>query len=122
MYYSPRRAVHAEATPPTLFGGFALLREVLLRERISLVHAHQAFSAIAHEAILHARTMGYRVGRRREPPERQHHREQLLPRWRRCSARRHTLAGLSGHDTPLRRHFPRRRQPLAQGRAGRHVS
>lgn len=35
--------------------------QVLLRERITLVHAHQAFSAIAHEAILHARTMGYKV-------------------------------------------------------------
>ncbi len=54
--------MYCEATPPTLFGGFGLLREVLLRERISLVHAHQAFSAIAHEALLHARTMGYKVG------------------------------------------------------------
>lgn len=61
VYHAPRQPVHAEATPPTLFGGFALLREVLLRERITLVHAHQAFSAIAHEAILHARTMGYKV-------------------------------------------------------------
>jgi phosphatidylinositol N-acetylglucosaminyltransferase subunit A len=63
VYYAPRRPVYAEATPPTLFGGFALLREVLLRERITLLHAHQAFSAIAHEAILHARTMGCKVGR-----------------------------------------------------------
>ena len=51
-----------QATPPTIFGGFALLRAVLLRESISLVHAHGAFSAIAHEAIIHARTMGYKVG------------------------------------------------------------
>lgn len=64
MYYAPRRPVYAEATPPTLFGGFALLREVVLRERITLLHAHQAFSAIAHEALLHARTMGCRVGLR----------------------------------------------------------
>jgi phosphatidylinositol N-acetylglucosaminyltransferase subunit A len=62
VYYAPRRPVYSEATPPTLFGGFALLREVLLRERITLLHAHQAFSAIAHEAILHARTMGCKVG------------------------------------------------------------
>ncbi len=51
-----------QATPPTIFGGFALLRAVLLRERIGLVHAHGAFSAVAHEAIIHARTMGYQVG------------------------------------------------------------
>jgi phosphatidylinositol glycan class A protein len=50
-----------QATPPTLFGSFALLRTVLLRERISLIHAHGAFSAIAHEAIIHARTMGYKA-------------------------------------------------------------
>lgn len=30
VYYAPRRPVHAEATPPTLFGSFALLREVPL--------------------------------------------------------------------------------------------
>ena len=46
-------------TLPTLFGGFALLRCVLLRERIDLVHAHQAFSTLGHEALMHARTMGY---------------------------------------------------------------
>lgn len=50
-------------TPPTIFGGFRLLRAVLLRERITLVHTHQAFSAIAHEAIIHGRTMGYKVRR-----------------------------------------------------------
>ena len=61
MYYAPRRPVYAEATPPTLFAGFALLREVVLRERITLLHAHQAFSAVAHEALLHARTMGCKV-------------------------------------------------------------
>ena len=63
VYGRASDAPHAppQATPPTIFGGFALLRAVLLRERISLVHAHGAFSAIAHEAIIHARTMGYKV-------------------------------------------------------------
>lgn len=46
---------------PTIFGTCSLLRSVLLRERITLVHAHQALSTMAHEATLHARTLGYRV-------------------------------------------------------------
>ncbi len=61
VYHAPRRAVQAQATAPSLWGAFALLRCVLLRERITLVHGHQAFSAMAHEALLHARTLGYKV-------------------------------------------------------------
>ena len=53
--------MYAEVTFPTIFGAFSILRCVLLREHISLVHAHQAFSTMANEAILHARTMGYKV-------------------------------------------------------------
>ena len=61
MYYAPRRTVYLQVTLPTVFGLMRLLRCILLRERITLVHAHQAFSPMAHEAILHARTMGCRV-------------------------------------------------------------
>lgn len=106
VYYAPRLAFTQAVTLPTLFGGFRLLRCILLRERINLVHGHQvgcacvpgtqsvamhlrshclmqvgrqavvallgvhpcqsslpwqAFSTMAHEAIMHARTMGYRV-------------------------------------------------------------
>ena len=34
-----------------------MLRSILIRESINLVHAHQALSAIGLEALLHARTM-----------------------------------------------------------------
>ncbi|KAL4443031.1 hypothetical protein ABPG77_008522 [Micractinium sp. CCAP 211/92] len=61
VYYAPRLAFTQAVTLPTLFGSFRLLRNILLRERITLVHAHQAFSTMAHEAIMHARTMGYPV-------------------------------------------------------------
>jgi hypothetical protein len=59
VYYAPRLPFTQAVTLPTLFGGFRLLRAVMLRERINLVHGHQAFSTMAHEAIMHARTMGY---------------------------------------------------------------
>ena len=61
VYYAPRQPVYCQVTLPTIFGGFRLLRIILIRERITLVHAHQAFSVMGHEAILHARTMGYKV-------------------------------------------------------------
>ena len=61
VYYAPRQPVYCQVTLPTIFGGFRLLRVILIREGITLVHAHQAFSVMAHEAILHARTMGYKV-------------------------------------------------------------
>ncbi|KAK6936079.1 Glycosyl transferase, family 1, partial [Dillenia turbinata] len=34
---------------------------ILIRENISLVHGHQAFSTLCHEALMHTHTMGYMV-------------------------------------------------------------
>ncbi|GAB4820808.1 hypothetical protein N2152v2_007854 [Parachlorella kessleri] len=61
VYYAPRLAFFRSVTFPTVFGAFSLLRDILITEGITLVHAHQAFSTMAHEAVLHARTLGYRV-------------------------------------------------------------
>lgn len=58
VYYAPRRPIHAQSTLPTVAGNLRLLRAILARERITLVHAHQAFSALGLEALIHARTMG----------------------------------------------------------------
>lgn len=60
MYYAPRTPVYNGATCPDIFGNFKLLRLVLLRERVTVLHAHQAFSVMGHEAVFHARTMGYK--------------------------------------------------------------
>ena len=61
VYYVPRLPFTQSDTFPTIFGAFPALRRVILAERISLLHAHQAFSTMAHEAVLHARTMGLRT-------------------------------------------------------------
>lgn len=61
VLYVPRLPVYQQATLPTIFGGFPMLRRILIAERIDLVHAHQAFSTLGHESLLHARTMGYPV-------------------------------------------------------------
>jgi phosphatidylinositol glycan class A protein len=60
VYYAPRVPVYNGATCPDIFGNFKLLRLILLRERITIVHAHQTFSVMGHEAVFNARTMGYK--------------------------------------------------------------
>ncbi|PKU70078.1 phosphatidylinositol glycan, class A [Dendrobium catenatum] len=48
-------------TLPTFYGTLPIIRTILIRERISVVHGHQAFSTLCHEALMHARTMGYKA-------------------------------------------------------------
>ena len=60
VYYAFRTPVYNGATCPDIFGTFRLLRLILLRERVTVVHAHQTFSVMGHEAVCHARTMGYK--------------------------------------------------------------
>jgi hypothetical protein len=42
-----------------------MLRVIMLRERATIVHAHQAFSTLGLEACFHAKTMGYKVAQKR---------------------------------------------------------
>ena len=53
--------VYDQVVFPTLYGFFPILRNILIREQIQIVHGHQAFSSMAHEAILHAKTMGLKA-------------------------------------------------------------
>jgi phosphatidylinositol glycan class A protein len=46
---------------PTVFSFFPIFRQIMLRERIQIVHGHASLSSLCHEAILHARTMGLRT-------------------------------------------------------------
>lgn len=47
-----------ECTIPNYLLFFPAFFEIVKRERVQIVHAHQAFSCMAHEALMHARTMG----------------------------------------------------------------
>lgn len=38
-----------------------LFRNILIREKVQIVHGHQSSSPLAHECILYARTMGYKA-------------------------------------------------------------
>lgn len=61
VYYVPLHVLVRQDTLPNFFGLLPLLRTILVRENIQLVHAHQALSSMAHEGIFHAKNMGLKA-------------------------------------------------------------
>lgn len=61
VYYVPFYVVYRESSFPTVFSFFPILRQILVREDIDIVHGHGSLSSFCHEAILHGRTMGLRT-------------------------------------------------------------
>ncbi|KAK0553789.1 Phosphatidylinositol N-acetylglucosaminyltransferase GPI3 subunit [Tilletia horrida] len=61
VYYVPYAVLARQDTLPNFFSLLPLLRQIFIRERIELVHSHQALSSMGHEGILHARSMGIRA-------------------------------------------------------------
>lgn len=58
VYYLPLQVMYNQSTATTCLHSLPLLRCVFVRERITVVHAHSSFSAMAHDALFHAKTMG----------------------------------------------------------------
>ncbi|KAJ3672973.1 hypothetical protein LUZ60_006347 [Juncus effusus] len=61
VYHVPIRPFLMQNILPTFFLTLPITRGILLREKITVIHGHQAFSTLCHESLLHGRTMGYRV-------------------------------------------------------------
>ncbi|KAN0064660.1 Phosphatidylinositol N-acetylglucosaminyltransferase GPI3 subunit [Thecaphora frezii] len=61
VYYVPYGVIARQDTLPNFFSLFPMLRSILVRERVEIVHGHQALSSMAHEGILHARTLGLKT-------------------------------------------------------------
>jgi phosphatidylinositol N-acetylglucosaminyltransferase subunit A len=61
VYHLPRLPMYNSTTFPNVFGAFHALRDICAREGVQVVHAHQAFSTLAYEAVLWARTLGLRA-------------------------------------------------------------
>lgn len=61
VYYLPFPAFYNQCILPTIFITFPLVRNIFVREQITIVHGHSAFSTLAHEAMFHARTMGLKT-------------------------------------------------------------
>lgn len=58
VYHLPLQVMYNQSTATTCFHSLPLLRCVFVREGITVVHAHSSFSAMAHDALFHAKTMG----------------------------------------------------------------
>lgn len=52
VYYLPIKVFYNQCVLPTMICNIALIRYILLREQIEIIHAHSAFSALAHETML----------------------------------------------------------------------
>ncbi|KAI9845908.1 MAG: hypothetical protein M1837_004444 [Sclerophora amabilis] len=61
VYHVPFFVIYRESTMPTVFSFFPIFRNIIIRERIEIVHGHASLSSLCHEGILHARTMGLRT-------------------------------------------------------------
>jgi phosphatidylinositol N-acetylglucosaminyltransferase subunit A len=58
VYYCPIVPMTANDALPTFTATLPLLRWILIREGIEIVHAHQATSTMANESVVYAATMG----------------------------------------------------------------
>ena len=61
VYHLPYDPIASNATLPNFLLFLPYLRNILLRERIELVHGHGTLSSLAHEAIIHAPLFGVKT-------------------------------------------------------------
>ncbi|CAD8170473.1 unnamed protein product [Paramecium octaurelia] len=61
VYYCPFVPAHEQVVLFTYMGSLALLRQILLREEIHVVHSHAATSFFGGELLLHAKSLGYKT-------------------------------------------------------------
>lgn len=60
VYYLPGLVIGNNYLPSVL-GSLFWFRRIFIREQIQIVHCHSTFSTMAHEALLHAWTLGLRT-------------------------------------------------------------
>lgn len=61
VYYLPIKTCYNQCILPTMICNIPLLRYILIREQIDIVHGHSAFSALAHETMFVGKLLGLRV-------------------------------------------------------------
>ncbi|VDN11979.1 unnamed protein product [Dibothriocephalus latus] len=61
IYYIPYRPFFNQAVFITLYGLLPVIRDILIREKVDIVHGHSAFSPLAMEALMHAKALGLRT-------------------------------------------------------------
>ncbi|XP_018567038.1 N-acetylglucosaminyl-phosphatidylinositol biosynthetic protein isoform X2 [Anoplophora glabripennis] len=61
VYYLPIKVFYNQCVLPTMVCNVPLIRYIIIRERIEIIHGHSAFSALAHEAMLIGNLMGLKT-------------------------------------------------------------
>lgn len=61
VYYLPIRVFYAQCVLPTMICNIALIRYILIRESIEIVHGHSAFSVLCHEVCIIGKLMGLKT-------------------------------------------------------------
>ena len=61
VYHIPLFILHRETTFPSVFYTFFMVRNILIRENIQILHAHSSASAMGMESICHANALGIRT-------------------------------------------------------------
>ncbi|PKI82272.1 phosphatidylinositol N-acetylglucosaminyltransferase [Malassezia vespertilionis] len=61
VYYIPLPIIERQDVFPSLFNHMPIMRAILLREDIQLVHGHQTVSSLALESVFHAKAMGLKT-------------------------------------------------------------
>lgn len=61
VYHIPIRVMYAQCSLPTMVGNIALVRYILIRECIEIVHGHSAFSVLCHEVSIIGKLMGLKT-------------------------------------------------------------
>ncbi|XP_026765415.2 phosphatidylinositol N-acetylglucosaminyltransferase subunit A [Galleria mellonella] len=61
VYHLPLLVMYAQCALPTMICNIALIRYILIRECIEIVHGHSAFSVLGHEVSIIGKLMGLKT-------------------------------------------------------------
>jgi len=61
VIYLPYGVFYNQVVLPTIYTTLPLLRKVFIKEGITIVHGHSAFSTLCQDAMLHAKSMGLKT-------------------------------------------------------------
>ncbi|KAK4469226.1 hypothetical protein MN116_006800 [Schistosoma mekongi] len=61
VYYIPMKPFYKQSIFITVLGTLPIIREIVIREQIDIVHGHSIFSTFACEAVIHAQSLGCRT-------------------------------------------------------------
>uniref|UniRef100_A0A7M6DNK1 phosphatidylinositol N-acetylglucosaminyltransferase n=1 Tax=Clytia hemisphaerica TaxID=252671 RepID=A0A7M6DNK1_9CNID len=61
VYYLPFSIMYINVIQPTGFVTLPMFRDIFIREKITIVHGHSAFSVLCQESIMHGKSMGLKT-------------------------------------------------------------